>query len=558
MYNFLLGIQYLGIIMLALEIVYIVRQRITKLQTTLLVLMYSILINLIGYTLEMKATDVSHAMLGVKVGYMGKPFIIYTMYLFVMEYCGIKLKVWAKNILFFIQCSISVLVFTSEKHTLFYSSQEFVQTGVFPHLELGHGPLYNIYILVLAFYLISMFVVIAKKLVGSKSSLIKNQLLVLMLMVLVSAFSLISFFLRIIDGYDTTLLAYLFCVSLFAVLVRKYRLFDTLTIAKEEAVNYLASGLMVVDTEDEIVYTNYKADKIIKHLGLSGLECVNYLKKLVNKSQYIFISEGEEDCCEEHPKYQKCVYKVSLRDIMHKGIYNGQMFLISEVSDSYYYTERLQRDVREKTKELVEIQREIISSFATMIEARDGITGLHIKNTSNYVSVLVNAMRKNDKYADIITEDYAKLIVNAAHLHDVGKISIPDAILQKNGKLTDEEFSIMKTHPQEGAEILRDTLSGLESDKYLDIAVDMALYHHEKFNGAGYPEGLVGEEIPLPARIMAVADVYDALRSKRHYKEGFSKEKSMSIIEESKGTHFDPDIADIFLEHIDEIEDVLE
>ena len=131
-------------------------------------------------------------------------------------------------------------------------------------------------------------------------------------------------------------------------------------------------------------------------------------------------------------------------------------------------------------------------------------------------------------------------------------------ILQKKGKLTDEEFAVMKSHPQEGAKILDNTIKGFESDAYYQIAHDMALYHHERFDGKGYPSGISGTDIPLAARIMAVADVYEALRSKRHYKDGFSKEKSMSIIRENIGTQFDPDIATIFLDHIDEMEAVLD
>ena len=150
----------------------------------------------------------------------------------------------------------------------------------------------------------------------------------------------------------------------------------------------------------------------------------------------------------------------------------------------------------------------MIGSFAAMIEARDGITGLHIKNTSNFVKILTHAMQNSPKYADRITDDYAQMVSAAAKLHDIGKIAVPDYVLQNPGKLTDEEYEIMKKHPAEGA------------------------------------------------RIMAICDVYDALRSNRHYKEGFSVEKSVSIIRESRGSHFDPDITDIFLQHIDEMEAV--
>lgn len=167
-------------------------------------------------------------------------------------------------------------------------------------------------------------------------------------------------------------------------------------------------------------------------------------------------------------------------------------------------------------------------------------------------------MLHDSRFTSQMTNEYAEMVADAAHLHDIGKISIPDSILQKKGKLTEEEFAIMKSHPVEGTRILDETLKGVESDEYFQIAHDMALYHHEKYDGTGYPEGLSGESIPLSARIMAVADVYDALRSSRHYKEGFTREKSVAILKENRGTHFDPDITDIFLDHIDEIENVFE
>ena len=165
-------------------------------------------------------------------------------------------------------------------------------------------------------------------------------------------------------------------------------------------------------------------------------------------------------------------------------------------------------------------------------------------------------MQNSPKYADRITDDYAQMVSAAAKLHDIGKIAVPDYVLQKPGKLTDEEYEIMKKHPAEGARIIKETLGKLENDEYVHIAYNMAYYHHEKFAGGGYPCNLKGTKIPLSARIMAICDVYDALRSNRHYKEGFSMEKSVSIIRESRGSHFDPDITDIFLQHIDEMEAV--
>lgn len=206
---------------------------------------------------------------------------------------------------------------------------------------------------------------------------------------------------------------------------------------------------------------------------------------------------------------------------------------------------------------LKEIQNEIIISFADIVESRDDFTGQHVKRTSEYFKILVSHLAENPKYSDVLTEDVQELMYKAAALHDIGKIKIADNILNKPGKLTDEEFEIIKSHTFEGEDIIKRTLTNIESDDYVRMACEMALYHHEKWNGYGYPCKLSGDNIPISARIMAVVDVFDALASKRVYKEAFSADKAFGIIEESSGSHFDPDIVSVFLSIRDKIEEVL-
>lgn len=555
MYWLLLVLQYIGIGALLIEILYVSRQHNSRIQTLLVMLLYSTVFNIAGYTLEMQAATKELAMQSLKVTYLGKPFIIFTMYLFVMEYCGVKLSKKKVNLFFGISVFIVALVFTNEYHGLFYSSINYTDKGLFPHLVLGHGIFYNLYVIVLMYFFLATIYVCVQKYRKDKSDIMRKQVKVLLVMVLLSFMCLVLFWFKLTDGYDSTALAYLAAVMLFQRLIRKYKLFDTLRLAQQEAVEYMSNGLFVMNVNGDVVYTNPEAEKILDNLHKSPKEGVLYLEELEKKERNLFLAE-----CSllEHKNGEKCVYEISKHGIYRDGKYYGKMMVLTEITDRYYYTERLQNDLEIKTKEVVKIQRDIIASFATMIEARDGITGLHIKNTSNLVTVLVNIMKKDARFKDKITDEFVEMTAAAARLHDIGKIAIPDRILQKEGKLTDEEFAIMKSHPAEGAKILENTIRGMESDAYYQIAYDMALYHHEKYDGSGYPCGIRGEEIPLAARIMAVADVYDALRSKRHYKEGFSKEKSMAIMEESKGTHFDAEIDSLFLEHIDEMEAVLD
>lgn len=203
--------------------------------------------------------------------------------------------------------------------------------------------------------------------------------------------------------------------------------------------------------------------------------------------------------------------------------------------------------------ELYNTQQEMVMGFATLIESRDESTGEHVKRTTGYVKIILNKLKHNKKYSKIISKNFFELTVLAAPLHDIGKIAIPDRILQKNGKLTNEEFDIIKTHTIEGAKIIDETFGHTSNEKYYDIVKNVALYHHEKYNGTGYPQKLKAQEIPLEARIMSVADVFDAVSENRCYRDALPIEKCFEIIKEGRGTAFDPDVVDAFLSSKEEI-----
>ncbi len=215
-------------------------------------------------------------------------------------------------------------------------------------------------------------------------------------------------------------------------------------------------------------------------------------------------------------------------------------------------------DVREKGEEIALIQNGLIFVLADMVESRDKNTGDHIRKTAAYVDLILRKMKESGKYDDILTKEYMEDVVSSAPLHDVGKIKVSDVILNKPGKLTDEEFEIMKTHTTAGEEIINRAMALVSDSDYLKEAKNLATYHHEKWNGSGYPCGLKGEEIPLSARIMAIADVFDALVSRRSYKEPFTYEKAFEIIEEGAGQHFDPEIAKLFLASKEEAIEIAE
>ena len=204
--------------------------------------------------------------------------------------------------------------------------------------------------------------------------------------------------------------------------------------------------------------------------------------------------------------------------------------------------------IRERTAQIQRLKNAIVFSFADIVEKRDQETGGHIARTSEYIEILVNAMIEHGVHADELRDMNLDSFVSSARLHDVGKIAIPDSILNKPARLSPEEYNGMKTHTAEGEEIINQMASRTDDDEFLLNARLFAGYHHERWDGTGYPHGLKGAKIPLPGRIMAIVDVYDALVSERPYKKAFTEEETVKIIMDNAGTQFDPFIADVFYE----------
>jgi len=215
-----------------------------------------------------------------------------------------------------------------------------------------------------------------------------------------------------------------------------------------------------------------------------------------------------------------------------------------ELADAF---NEMSLSLEDKNNRIHAIQNSIIKGMAVMVESRDNSTGGHINRTSDCVRVFIDSLSKYEQYANYDSK-YWKSIIKAAPMHDLGKIAVDDAVLRKEGRFTDEEFEKMKAHSSEGARIVENVLSQVDDESFKQITINIAHYHHEKWNGMGYPEKLKGTEIPFEARVMALADVFDALVSKRCYKESYSYDKAFEIIKDSLGTHFDPDLGRIFIE----------
>lgn len=283
---------------------------------------------------------------------------------------------------------------------------------------------------------------------------------------------------------------------------------------------------------------------------MNGYELCKKLKasEKTNEIPVLFISAltGMEDRIE--------AFKVGGEDYITKPFYPEEVLARVRTHIDLYrmnkrlkdYNLSLQKQVTDKIMEIEEAKRASTFALAAATGKRDQETGEHIERVQKSCRYLAECLQESGIYCEYINEEYLNTIYFASPLHDVGKVGIPDQILQKPGKLTTEEFDVIKTHTLIGAEVIERVQNQYPENRILEMGKTIALYHHEKWDGTGYPHGLKGEEIPLSARIMALVDVYDALRSERPYKKGMSHEVSIKIISEGAGKHFDPSIVEIF------------
>ncbi|NLM36915.1 MAG: HD domain-containing protein [Firmicutes bacterium] len=247
------------------------------------------------------------------------------------------------------------------------------------------------------------------------------------------------------------------------------------------------------------------------------------------------------------------IRQTTINWIIRLLIYAINAYVIGSISDFFrhVYLERVNKE-----KEIAETKLAMIYSLVKLAESRDDSTGAHIERVAQICRLLAINLQKRKKYQKYIDEDYIEKITQVSPLHDIGKVGIPDYILLKPGRLSAEEYELMKAHTTIGAKTLLEVKEKFPDNRFLDMAIGITYFHHEKWNGTGYPFGLAGESIPLSARIMAIADVYDALRSTRVYKKAFPHAESVRIIQEESGKAFDPEIVKVFIEIHEEIREI--
>ena len=305
---------------------------------------------------------------------------------------------------------------------------------------------------------------------------------------------------------------------------------------------YATNGLQALDRAEKTHPNLILMDVMMPQMG--GFETVKALKQrpLLKEIPVIFLTAKAE------VEDLKKGFEAGGVDYITKP-FNGEELLMRVKTHLELSLHRcnLERQVTKRTQEIELLKSSVIEAMGSLAEYRDGETGAHIKRTQHYVKILCQHLAPWPKYAMDITPAYAQLLFNSAPLHDIGKVGIRDHILLKPGKLTPEEFEVMKQHAAFGEAIIDKLIAINGPTDFLVYAREMTGGHHEKWDGTGYPRGLKGENIPLSARIMALADVYDALTSQRIYKQAFAHTKAVTIITDQKGRHFAPDVVDAFL-----------
>ena len=283
-------------------------------------------------------------------------------------------------------------------------------------------------------------------------------------------------------------------------------------------------------------------------LWITGHFLIYPIGSMANKAENFIKGMDDQESLEE-----------SVKELRKLDIHTGDEVekLYRAICEMGAETAEQMREIRYYAEATARMQNGLIITMADMVENRDSDTGAHIQKTAAYVKIIVEGLKAKGYYLEKLTPRFMSAVVMSAPLHDVGKIHVPDAILNKPGKLDPDEFEIMKTHTTAGKKIMEQAISTVNGENYLKEARNMAAYHHERWDGKGYPDGLHGQVIPLSARIMAVADVFDALTSPRIYKPAFPLEKALEILKEGAGTQFDPKCVEVFMDSLTEVKVVL-
>lgn len=484
------------------------------------------------------------ALTAQKVIYAGCLYQMFIILLTVMSLCRIRITKPKKLILFLLTTAVYVSTLTMGKSKIFYSSVRFRRVHGTSYLIKEYAFMHTVcYMTIILYFILSIAAILYSYF--KKSQVSKKML---MLMFLPEVICIFAFFggRMLFPEVELLPIAFTFAQAVYLIISYRMTLYDITDSGIESLVQMGTNGFISFDFSMRYIGSNDTAKQLIPELADMVVDrpvkdCGAILDTVVK--WVIDFSEDESKNVAYYEKGDK-IYRAEI-NYLHDGRKRKgyQIFLTDDTQNRKYvalienYNNDLTKQVDEKTSHIIAMHNNLIMSMATMVESRDNSTGGHIKRTSECVRILIDEIKKDNIFG--LTEDFCKNIIKAAPMHDLGKIAVDDAILRKPGRFEPWEFEKMKAHAAEGARIVHEVLKDTDDYEFHIIAENVAHYHHERWDGSGYPEGLKGDEIPLEARIMAIADVYDALVSKRVYKESMSFEQANEIIMGGMGKHFD-------------------
>ena len=520
------------------------------------------LVNL-AYALMAHARTLEGALTAAKLTYVGGCFLSLFITQSIFGLCHINLKRWMNAGLMIMCLTSYAFVLSMGNAPYFYKTVGFeIDKGV-GRLVKTYGFAHTLTLVVIFSLVIISFTAMVYSLIKKKD--VSNKTIVLLM--LPATVSFFSYFANRFtpEGIDAMPLSYVFAQVIYLIIVHRLCLYDITDLGVDSLVKKGDTGFVSIDFDEKYLGSNERAQKVFPYLA--NIKVDTYFGRYIQVKNTLlkWLGEFKRDETKDHYYYEvdEKIYLITIRylyDGKHRRGY--QFFITDDTASRKYmklisnYNDQLTAEVEEKTENIVAMHNRLILSMATMVESRDNSTGGHIRRTSDVIKILIDEIKKDssDKKNMLLlfgreglTEEFCDDVVRAAPMHDLGKIAVDDAVLRKPGKFTPEEFEKMKAHAAEGARIVDSILEGTEDTSFHKVAVNVAHYHHERWDGSGYPEKLKGEEIPIEARIMAIADVYDALVSKRVYKESFSFEDADKIMMESFGKHFDKRLEKYYL-----------
>ena len=518
---------------------------------TLTLLFCFIPVTNLGYVMLSKSESLEAALMANKVIYIGGCYLELLITLSIFSLCHIELKRIYKVMLIFISSVIYLCAFYS-KESHFYTSVGFSTDHGTSRLIKVYGYTHSLFYVMILMYLVLS--VTAMLYSYFKKEDISNKIIYLLMMpVCISLASYLSG--KIIPSYIDTLPAtYVAAQIVYLIIIDRMFLYNTSDTCIESLVQNGETGFVSFDFFYNYLGSNETAKNFLPFLrGLPVDKPITnnpLMQDNLCKWLETFCSDNEFDKVSFHSGDRILLIEIKfLHDGRRRRGY--QLFITDDTHNQKYielintYNSDLIAEVSKKTAHIEEMHNKLILGMATMVESRDNSTGGHIRRTSEIVRMLIEEIQNSETMK--LPESFCRNIIKAAPMHDLGKIAVDDAVLRKPGRFTDEEYEKMKVHAAEGARIVHSVLDGTDDEEFHIIAENVAHYHHERWDGSGYPVGLSGTNIPLEARIMAIADVYDALVSKRVYKESMSFSEADSIIMNGMGRHFDPSLEQFYV-----------